>query len=115
MNSMGNRVGNERGSMETMSNRVGNSTMETMSNRVGNSTLETMGNWVAKNRSMSKDRCVSYMCSMTNNSSMSMANYMGGDTGGWGSSSHTKKGGDHKSLHFCSVVVSQLIPCTLPM
>merc|ERR1712038_302645 len=53
------------------------------------------------------------MTTMGDNSTMSMADHMGGHSRGRGSGSKAKKGGNNKSLHFCSIFLwlTQNSPC----
>merc|ERR1739845_86232 len=103
------RVGNDRGSMSNNWGRVGNN-RGGMSNNWG--TVSNNWGMMGNNRgSMSQNRSsMSQNWSMSNRSmrhysTMSRDHSMGGYKWFGGSSSHTNKGSDHESLHFCSIVV----------
>merc|ERR1712055_111104 len=70
------------------------------------SVVDSMSNWVSKSM-------VWNMATMGDNSTMSMADHMGGHSRGRGSGSKAKKGGNNKSLHFCSIFLwlTQNSPC----
>merc|ERR1712106_949712 len=97
---MGNWVGNKTmvgnwvGNKSMVGNWVGNKSM--MGNWVGNKSM--VGNWsMGQGNSMMRN-----MATMGDNSTMSMADYMGRYIRGGGSGSKADKSRNNKSLHFCS-------------
>merc|ERR1719431_2512773 len=102
---VGGRVGNNsRGIRSRVSNhsrgirrRVSNH-----SRGIGGSVVGNSNSWVMD--SMGKGMgSVDSVSSMGNHGAMTMANHMMRHCGGGGCSSHTNKGSNDKSLHFCSV------------
>merc|ERR1712106_1217013 len=92
-------VGKRMGNKSMVGNWVGNKSM--VGNWVGNKSM--VGYWVGNKPMVG--------CAMRDNSTMSMDNLVGRHSRGGGGGSKAKKSRNNESLHFCSILVLQLIPC----
>merc|ERR1719493_665600 len=100
---MGNWVVDGMGNwvVDSMGNWVGDGMGNWVVDSMGNWVMDSMSNWVVDSVGYGvSNHSMSDMATMGYNSTMSMADHMGGNSRARGSGSKAKKSGNDKSLHF---------------